>query len=265
MKVEYNQDKPVKKHRKRRSKGKRILIAFISIVVVLAVTVTLMLTVFFNVNNVKVLGSSIYTENEIVFASGIVNGDNIIRMSAEDIEQRLEEALPYIKNATVKKSLPDTIGIEVTPAEEKYIVETADTTYVCDTDYKALRTVTDRPEGILRIKGITTDGISLGKTIEFSNNQQRDVLTNLLTICSDKGFDVTYVNIENMVDIGFSIANRLYIKLGSYTDLAAKITHLETMLYQIDKDVTASISLVSWSLSHKEAVLKYEDITNLIK
>ncbi len=266
MKVEYNENGARSvRNRKRKRKFKSIFVALTAIILVVAVTVVLMLTVFFNVNEVKVVGSSVYTKDQIVFASGIMDGDNLIRLSTEEIEQRIEESLPYVKDAVVKKALPDTVGIEITPAKEVYLIENADGYFVCDQDYKVLRQTAERPEELLRVKGIATEKPDLGKLINFTNKQQRDVLSELQSICSDKGFDVTFINIESMVDISFAIDDRIYIKLGSYTDLASKLIHLESTLEKVDDNVMVSISLEGWSLKNKEAVLKYHDITQFLK
>ena len=47
--------------------------------IVLIMFAVLSVTVFFNVENIIVNGSSIYTAEEIVAASGIQGGDNMIR------------------------------------------------------------------------------------------------------------------------------------------------------------------------------------------
>ena len=267
MKVEYNQNdaKPVKNNRKRRKKRNRIIAAMVVIVAIIGIAVALMLTVFFNVDEVKVVGSSIYSEEQIIFASGIMNGDNLLRMSEDEIETRIEESLPYIKQATVNKSYPNKVGIEVAPAKERYVLEMTECKYVCDEDYKILRSSTTRPEGVLRVKGIETETLEIGKILSFKDNQQRDVLTELLNICTDNNLDVTFVDIKEMVDIRFAVGDKIYVKLGSYTDLGGKLTHLKTMLLEVDKDAMVSISLDAWSLDHKEAVSKYEDITKYLE
>ena len=99
MNVEYSETKrrPQKKKRRRLSKVGKIVVASGSILLVVAITVTLMLTVLFNVSAVKVVGSSIYSFDEIVYASGVMNGDNLFRLPSDEIESRIETALPYVK------------------------------------------------------------------------------------------------------------------------------------------------------------------------
>ena len=263
MKVEYSETKrrPQKKKKRRLSKIGKIIIATASILLVVAITVTLMLTVFFNVSAMKVIGSSVYSYDEIIYASGIMNGDNLMRLPSDDIEARIEKALPYVKKAEIIKSYPSTVGIKITPATESVLIETENGIYTADSDYKVLRSVLERPNDLLRIKGIKTDSVKVGDTVKFADKQQKKILNEILSICSEKGFSVQFVNITSLVDIGFLIDSRIYVKLGSYNDLGKKMTHLAESIKDFDKTATASISLENWSLSSKESTMKYEDIS----
>lgn len=267
MKVEYSENgrKPVKKKRKKHSKLSRIITAVTVIAVVLGVTVSLMLTVFFNVTAVKVVGSSIYSVDEVIYASGIMTGDNLLRLPSEKIEQRIAEALPYVKKATVIKSYPDTVGIELTPAEESVMLVTKEGSFIADSDFKILRTADEHTDGLIKVVGIDASDVAPGKTLVFNEKQQRDVLKDLCAICSENGFSVDYINIESLLDINFVIDGRLFIRLGSYNNMSGKLTHLKTMTEVMDSSLSASISLVDWSVENKKAVLKYEDISELLK
>lgn len=267
MKVEYSDNRQVKPRKKRRkkSKAKRIFTALTVIVVVLAVTVALMLTVLFNVAEIKVLGSSIYSADEIIYSSGILTGDNLLRLPTDEIKQRITEALPYVKTVEIIKSFPDSVGIKVTPAEEKMLITVGTSSYVADGDYKLLRLCADGGDGMMRIIGINAENPTLGKTLEFSDKQQRDVLNTCLAMCSEKGFSVQYVDMESLVDINIVVDGRLFVKLGSSNDLAGKLNHLSAMLPSIDGENTASVSLEGWTVTDKQAILKYCDINELIK
>lgn len=267
MKVEYseNERRPIKKKRKKHSKLKGIIIAVASILSVLGVTVVLMFTVFFKVSSVKVIGSSIYSSDEIIYASGIMTGDNILSMSSDDIEARIVEALPYISTAEIVKSLPDTVGIKVTPNEEKVTVLTDIANYVTDKNYKVLRTVAEADESLVRIRGISAKEFTVGKEIVFEDPQQQDIIKNIVSICEEKALNVTYINISNLVDISFAVDNSLLVKLGSYSEMGQKIAHLKAMYPSIDTNVPASVSLKDYTITNKEAILKYEEIADFIK
>ncbi len=267
MKVEYSETsrRPQKKKRRKLSKVGKILVASGSILLIVAITVTLMLTVLFNVSAVKVVGSSVYSSDEIVYASGIMNGDNLFRLPSDEIVTRIQTALPYVKTVEIEKAFPNTVGIRVTPATESFLVEGENGSYIADADYKVLRSVAERPEKLLRIRGIETKSFDIGKNINFTDKQQKKILDDILKICDEKGISVQFVDIGNLVDICFLMDSRLYVKLGSYNELVAKMEHLAQTIKKINSDVSASISLENWSATTKEAVLRYEDISEFIK
>lgn len=267
MKVEYSEAdrRPQKRRRRRHSKLKRIAVAIFSILLVLGFAVALMVTVFFNVTSVKVIGSSIYSSEDIIFASGIVNGDNLLRMSADKIEARIVKNLPYIKEAKIIKSFPDSVGIRVEPVEERYSIVTDSATYIADDNFKVLRVATQTDNDLTRVRGIKSESFTEGLAVNFADKQQRDVFNDILAICSEKGLNITYINIENLVDIVFAIDNKVLVKLGTYSNLAEKMTHLTSVLTTIDKEASLSISLKDYSVINKEAITKYEDISNYIK
>lgn len=100
--------------RHRRSRGRfGILFKFLC-VLTLVVAVTMGATVFFRVETVAVSGNSRYTEEEVVAATGIQVDDNLFHMNKYQISQQVLQALPYVKELTIRRSLPSTIVITVT-------------------------------------------------------------------------------------------------------------------------------------------------------
>lgn len=265
MKVEYSdaERRPVKKKRKKKhSKINGIIMAIISILLVLGLAVTLMCTVLFNVSSVEVIGSSVYSSEQVINVSGIMNGDNLFLMPSKKIEAQIIKSLPYIKEAEIIKSFPNSVSIRVEPVEEKFIFINDTEKYVIDNDYKVLRTVNDYTDGLIRIKGVKTEAFYEGVKVEFTDKQQRDVLSDILTICEEKGLNLTYINIENLVDISFAIDDKKLVKIGTYSSLSDKMLHLKESLHKMDPDIEASID---YSINKKEAIVKYEDIADFIK
>ena len=267
MKVEYSEYERVssKKNKKRKAKRNRAIVAITAIFLVLCVVVGIIVAVFFNVKDIKVIGQGIYTQEEIIYASGILNGDNLLFMSSSTIENRVREALPYLKNVEIIKSFPNKVGIKVTSAVEEYLLENKNGKYVADKDFKILRVTAEIPQNLIRVKGLTTDELKPGVNATFSDKQQRDAFFELLKILNEKKINVKYINIESLVNISFMINDNLYIKLGSFNDVVGKIEHLEASLDQVDDEMSASISLIDWSINNKKAILKYEDVSKYLE
>ncbi len=267
MKVEYfeKKSKPIKKMKKRNSRLRAIIIAVLLITLILAVSLVLLITVLFKVDTVKVRGSSIYSSDEIIYASGIMNGDNLFIMSKSDIEARIVKSLPYIKEAEIIKLFPNTVSIRVEPVSEKYCILTDTDNFIADESFKILKNSTENQDNLLKIRGIKTENLAQGVKLKFSDKQQRDILNDIMSIAASKGFNLSYINISSLVDISFAIDNRVLVYLGTYSNLSEKMTHLASMYPSVDQEASASISLKDYSADKKEAILKYEDISEYIK
>lgn len=86
-------------------------------VLLAAVAVVAALTLFFKVDKIEVTGSSRYQAEEIIAASGVERGDNLILLDRRKTAQRLYTELPYITQVQVNLKFPDTLLVEVTEVQ----------------------------------------------------------------------------------------------------------------------------------------------------
>ena len=99
---------------------------FYSILVVLfavAIGVTLCMTVFFNIQTIQVQGETRYETEEIIRASGLAKGKNLLLADIKGGEEDLTVKLPYIGSAHIVRKLPATVIIEVEENTPAYAVQ----------------------------------------------------------------------------------------------------------------------------------------------
>lgn len=101
----------------RKSGGNSMYYGVIGLVVVITFLI-LSTTVFFKINTVIITGSSVYTSDEIIAASGIKGGDNLIRTNMDKCAEKIEQQLIYIEKAELIRSFPSTVEIKITPCKE---------------------------------------------------------------------------------------------------------------------------------------------------
>ena len=93
---------------------------YIAMGVVLITLMTLIgASVFLQVVEIDVDGALLYTNEDIVNASGLSFGDNLMFVSTRTVSQNLRQALPFIKDTHITKVLPNKILIEVTESEAR--------------------------------------------------------------------------------------------------------------------------------------------------
>ena len=138
MKKQQNNHKPlsnneriIKRTNQRRQKirRKKIIIRSLVGIVFLCVGIILALTLFFNINKIVVSGDKVYSEKEVVDASEINMGDNLIFLSKEEINNEITKDLPYVGAVKIKRRLPSTLEIVITKTEA-YMATAQDGYYI---------------------------------------------------------------------------------------------------------------------------------------
>ncbi|MCC8065328.1 MAG: FtsQ-type POTRA domain-containing protein [Clostridiales bacterium] len=107
-----------RKHQSKRKNGGNLngLYLVISVVLILAVILGGSI-VFFKINAIEVEGNVHYTEEEIVDASGVNLGDNLLLTRDTTVVARLLTQLPYVSSVTLSHKLPDTLVITVAESD----------------------------------------------------------------------------------------------------------------------------------------------------
>lgn len=101
----------------RKSGGNSMYYGVIGLVVVITFFI-LATTVFFKINTVIITGSSVYTSDEIIAASGINGGDNLVRTNMDKCARQIEQQLIYVEKAELIRAFPSTVEIKITPCKE---------------------------------------------------------------------------------------------------------------------------------------------------
>ncbi len=103
-----------KRKRKRHNRSRfGLLYSFLSLLIILAVLFAGCI-IFFRVNTITVEGSTIYSDEQIIAASGIEEGNNLFLIQPGKASQSVISELPYIREASVNLSFPNKVRIEVT-------------------------------------------------------------------------------------------------------------------------------------------------------
>lgn len=98
--------------RKRRRLRKEASAAIIAACLAVAALASLLLTPMFNVKNISVQGNKSVSREEIITASGIVEGGSIFNVSLRRVRKNVE-ALGRVASAKVRRVWPSTISITV--------------------------------------------------------------------------------------------------------------------------------------------------------
>ncbi len=115
--MELNEKTPsarrFKRQRQRKKQGSYKIFIFCLILFALGTVITLSLTVFFQITEIRVEGNEHYPDEEVTAAAGIAPGENLFRIDKGKAAARITGQLPYIYKTRFLLRLPSEVLIEV--------------------------------------------------------------------------------------------------------------------------------------------------------
>ena len=157
-------------------------------ILLIAAAVVVACVVFFRVNSIEVEGNVRYTAQEVVEASGIQTGDNLIFLPRSRVSARILTQLPYVENVAFKVRYPDRLVIRVTERVASASVESAEGRWLISAQGKLL----ERDNGAvqtIQITGLTAVGPYAGGMVqtEEADRLTLDYVKDLLAVLEKQG------------------------------------------------------------------------------
>ena len=226
---------PPKKRRRRR--GRNLLYYLMFTAIAVAVGLILSLTVFFQIETIRVEGSEHYTSEELIAAAGVTPGENLFRVDDRRVAEVLTGTYPYIESVELRRALPATLTIRVTEATPLGAFLQEDGSYVLVSDAgRVLELGAGAPSGTgLVVNGVAIEGARLCQTIPEENNESLAMLRYLVEAIEATGFtDITRIDLSDRLNMYIVYQDRVRIELGSETQLTDK---LDFAKYALDHNV----------------------------
>ena len=213
-----NNERIIKRTNQRRQKirRKKIIIRSLVGIVFLCVGIILALTLFFNINKIVVSGDKVYSEKEVVDASEINMGDNLIFLSKEEINNEITKELPYVGAVKIKRRLPSTLEIVITKTEA-YMATAQDGYYILlDKNGKVLeKDLEIIDENIILVNLGEIYSVEIGEKISLKEEKTLKKLSDVLTECENVGIrEITSINISDIYNIKLVYQGRITLELG---------------------------------------------------
>ncbi len=216
-----------------------------------AVVLALSMTVLFNISSISVKGTGTkYSADQIMMASGIDVGDNMVRTNFKKVEERIEKGLPYVLDAEITKTITGKVTIKITDTKAVTAVKTSQGYVLADVNGKTLEIVKTIPENsnlmILKIKGTVT--ATPGEPFAFSDENEKALYDELMILLNEAGIasELTEMDLTQRSSLKLIYQNRLRLLLGSTEKLDEKIKSGAQVIEKEnanDKELIAEINL----------------------
>ncbi len=123
--------------KKRRKKKAKVLFFTLLLAFFLLSLAILSMTVFFNAETIEVEGNTRYSADEILEIGGLKIGQNLFRLDKFEVIDQMK-TLPYIKEVTIRRKLPNTLKIDIVENQPVVWVECMGQAALMNEEYRVL-------------------------------------------------------------------------------------------------------------------------------
>lgn len=220
--------------RMRRRKRMMSVYVFVVMLLVLTVGVTACFTFLFNIDRIVVSGESEnYTCMEIVEASGINAGDNLLRLDVKKAEKQILDKLLYVEEATVNRDFPSTLRINVTRCIPAYNIRYDTGVLLVSRKGKILsdgNVYTDK-DNLPVIFGYEPKNRTAGEDVFSENENKNDAFKQLISrFDRDDNTEIASIDLTNEYDIVVTYRDGMIFKMGNWSDVDYKLDLAQTVM-----------------------------------
>ena len=205
---------------------------------IIAAALAFGVSVFFRVSHITAVGSNNYSQEEIIEASGIDTGDNLIFLNRSAVEKQISEKLIYIGTVKVSRKLPSTVIIDVSESGVAASIETESGPWLIDSGCRLLESCSyAKAEEYTRIIGFSALTPKMGELASAGEEDKPKIayLQEILAAMSVQEMlsDVSMVDVSNIANGEFEYLGRFKVKLGRQDNTEYKLGLLKSAVAQL--------------------------------
>ena len=223
--------------------------------VVVVVAAIFVMSVFFRVEDIQVVGNKHYTAEEIIRAVDIEEGDNLFFFDRFAAVGRAFSKLPYIEAVTVERSLPNKVVITVEETEALAYLQLGDEKWTLDHNCKVLgKAAAGEEETLVPVVGMKPGTLMIGETMQTEDGGTETVeyLAEVLDQIEARGMagDVTRIDFTNPDSPEFDYGGKYTVVLGRHDKVEYKFGMFVTVLDMLKEGDVGVIDVSSGSKAH---------------
>ena len=212
------------KAKKRRKRGSYVIYYITFGVISFLIFAILSVTVLFNAEHIVVEGETIYTDEEIIAASGLKGDENLIRLSTGGIPEKILDALVSLDSAKVIKEFPSTIKIVVEPAVPMANFYYAGKNYVISHVSRVMSIDSEKAQCMEVIGYQPGESVVIGDYIKAANPEHDKLISLISSSLAEAGIaNITKLDMSDSLNIVLTYEDRIKITIGTTINLKEKL------------------------------------------
>lgn len=202
------------------------------------VAMIFVMSVFFRVSDITVVGNVHYTDDEIIRAIDIEEGDNLFFFDRFSALSRVFAKLPYIEEVAVERSLPNKVKITVSESEALAYIVLGDEYWTIDHRCKILgKATTNELSNLVPIDGLNPGTLMIGETLETADGDKEIVayISEVLYQLEQRGMNrqIGRVDFSNKNHVEFTYGDKYTVKIGDAAFIEHKFAMVVSVLGQL--------------------------------
>ena len=223
--------------------------------VVVVVAAIFVMSVFFRVEDIQVVGNSHYSAEEIIRAVDIEEGDNLFFFDRFAAVGRAFSKLPYIEAVTVERSLPDKVVITVDETTALAYLPLGEEKWTLDHNCKVLgKAAEGEEESLLPVVGMRPGTLMIGEIMQTEDGSMDTVeyLAEILDQIEARGLtdQITRIDFSKPQSPEFDYGGKYTVVLGKRDDVEHKFGMFVTVLGMLKEGDVGVIDVSSGTTAH---------------
>lgn len=233
-------------NKSRKHKNSRKSMKYLPFAVILfAVALIVGLSGFFRLSDIVITGAELYSEEEIIEASGLEIGNNLLFFSESGVRNKITKKLSYAGDVSVNVIHPSTVEIQMNESIGIASISTVGYYWIIDTDGKILeQTDLNGAADAISVTGINIVEPKVGDIIKADNNTKKLYLIDLIQAIHENGADdkITEIDITSIANIKFDYEGRFTVNYGDGGDEGEKFNKMvDVVNSQLEPGITGTI------------------------
>ncbi len=216
-------------------------------VIALTAAVLMGATVFFRVEEVAVHGNQRYTAQQVEETSGVQQGDNLFHLNKFEVARIIRRELPYIQAVNIRRSLPDTLVINVTESPAAACLVGGEREWLISAAGKVLEQVAPNSASVMAVTGLEPVQPQPGYPLTVREDQQLRTqgMIALLQVLESRDMlgRVSAIDMKFEASIFMELDGRFRVKLPIAGDYGYLISAMEKAIATLDSYETGTLDL----------------------
>ena len=212
---------------KKRSEYRHVLIISLIVLVVLSLFIALVYRFGFVIKDVSVLNSTIYADESIVEASGLLKNVNLYSFSAKQSENMITFNCPYIRSVTLSRHMPSSVILEIYEDTPKYYANIWGDELLLSDTLRVLGKAGEDKRGLTEIILPSVVSSVAGRPLQFADRRNDTTVRSILSLISDAKISesgtLNRIDVSNQFSISIRYKDIYDITVGSMEDLDRKL------------------------------------------